>query len=79
MPVSVVREDEQFYDGGAHKDSITDAAKAAMRGSAGLPVAVQVITQPWRDEACLGAMRVLEEALGRVDLMPAGPMALPRP
>ena len=75
LPVTTVRDDEQTYDGGGDL-SFQRAAHAAMQGSAGLPVGVQVVTEPWREEQCLGAMRVLEQALGRVDPMPRAPMGL---
>ena len=79
LPVSSVRADEQGYDGGAHaRDSIARVARDAMRGSAGLPVGVQLVGLPWRDEACLGAMQALEDALGRVDPMPPGAMGVRR-
>ena len=32
--------------------------------AAGMPIGVQVVAPPWQDEACLGAMRTLETALG---------------
>ena len=34
-----------------------------MPGSVGLPVNVQVVTLPWRDELCLRVMEDLQEAL----------------
>jgi hypothetical protein len=33
------------------------------KGMEGLPVAVQVVLPLWEEERCLGAMRVVEEAL----------------
>ena len=75
LPVTTVRADEQCYDGGGDL-SFQRAAHAAMQGSVGLPIGVQVVTPPWREEQCLGAMKVLEQALGRVDPMPMAPMGL---
>ena len=76
LPVTFVRADEQFYDGGKLQDSLSRAAHVAMRGSQGLPIGVQIVTQPWKDEACLGAMQVVEDAVGRLDPMPGGRLDL---
>lgn len=65
LPVTNVRADEQHYADPHNADSITAVAAAACEGSVGLPVGVQVVALPWRDEACLGAMRALEIALGK--------------
>jgi Asp-tRNA(Asn)/Glu-tRNA(Gln) amidotransferase A subunit family amidase len=35
-------------------------AAATELGSAGLPVAAQLVARPWRDEEALAAMRVVE-------------------
>ena len=76
VPVTQVREDEQWYDANGDA-SFEHAASKNVHRSQGLPVGVQVIAQPWRDEVCLGAMKILEEALGsqaRVEL--SGELAL---
>jgi Asp-tRNA(Asn)/Glu-tRNA(Gln) amidotransferase A subunit family amidase len=39
-----------------------DAARESERGSAGLPIAVQVIARPWRDHVALAAMAAIEPA-----------------
>ena len=63
VPVTVVRDDEQAYPSTAHADDISRRAAEAMRGTAGLPVGVQVVSMSWQDERCLAAMRALERAL----------------
>lgn len=78
VPVTRVRTDEQFYEPSRHRnDSLTRAAQGAMKGSAGLPIGVQVVALPWREEKCLGAMKRLEAALARdVPSPPADVMGL---
>ena len=46
-------------------DKWAECARVASRGSAGLPVGVQVAALPFRDELCLRVMKDLERALGR--------------
>ena len=42
---------------------MTQELKKSMVGAAGLPVSVQIVTRPWRDELCLRVMRDLEEVI----------------
>lgn len=54
-------------------DGMVRAARLAERGSAGLPVGVQVVARPWREHVALAAMRAIEQsALAREDY-PAQP------
>jgi fatty acid amide hydrolase len=79
VPVTTVRADEQAYQraGDHDKDEISAKAEEAMRGSAGLPVGVQVVGAQWRDEQVLGAMQALETALLKRHGPPAAPPGLP--
>ena len=70
VPVTRVREDEQLYEAGAN-DSIAKAARRAMKGAAGMPVGVQLVAPPWRDELCVAAMAAMEAALGGAVMEPA--------
>ena len=67
VPVTTVREDEQHYeDGGIHRrERIIAMAQEACRGSAGLPIGVQLIGWPNDDERVLRVMKELEEAIGK--------------
>lgn len=61
VPVTRVRADEET----ARKrsvDALERVALATERGSAGLPVGVQVVARPWREHVALAAMRAIEEA-----------------
>ena len=85
VPVTSVRGEEEAYVS-KDKDPIAKAAVKACVGSAGLPVGVQVVAAPWRDELCLRAMRELESALGPAarptpgrDYVPPPPPSTPRP
>ena len=62
-PVSTVRADEEVYTDANNSDSVTKLAIKDSIGTAGLPVGVQVVGLPWRDEKCVGAMAVVEAAL----------------
>jgi fatty acid amide hydrolase len=48
-------------------------AREAERGSAGLPIAVQVIARSWRDHVALGAMATIEAAVRTRPNYPARP------
>ena len=84
LPVTTVREAEQAYRGGTFPgqdadrffDSLCVLANQATAGSAGLPVSVQVVGLPWRDEATLGAMREVERCLAAAG-RGAAKMAMP--
>ena len=61
VPVGRVRKDEE---GGRaqSRDVVARRAAEVERGSAGLPVGVQVIARPWREDVALAAMRAIETA-----------------
>ncbi len=60
VPVTVTREDEEIYES-RHNDLMTTKLKESAKGSAGLPVGIQVIGLPFEDEKVLGLMKVLEK------------------
>lgn len=64
VPVTRVRADEET---GRAKvsDVVHKTAWEADQGSAGLPVGVQLMGRPWRDDVVLAAMRVIEQAARR--------------
>jgi fatty acid amide hydrolase len=71
VPVSVVRPgEEQPRKPG--RDAAMRAARRAEEGSAGLPLAAQLVARPWREHVALAAMRAIEEAV-------AASGGLPRP
>jgi fatty acid amide hydrolase len=61
VPVTRVRPDEQS-DRPASRDAVERTAAATEAGSAGLPVGVQVIGRPWREDVVLSVMQSLEGA-----------------
>lgn len=61
VPVTRVRQGEES-DRPASRDQVDNIARETERGSTGLPVAVQVIARPWRDEIALAAMAAIEAA-----------------
>jgi fatty acid amide hydrolase len=74
VPVSRVHADEES-DRPDSRDPADRLAKRVEQGSAGLPVAVQVIGRPWREDLVLAAMATIER--GARDAGPA--LALPVP
>lgn len=58
VPVSRVRADEQ--ERAERADRVDQKAAAFEAGSAGLPVAAQVIGRPWEEHLVLAAMRAIE-------------------
>jgi fatty acid amide hydrolase len=67
VPVTTVRVGEES-DRPAGRDHVERAAQETERGSAGLPVGVQVAARPWREDIVLSAMAALESAFaGRPD------------
>jgi fatty acid amide hydrolase len=61
IPWTTVQEGEES-DRPASKDPCHLAARDAERGSAGLPIGVQIAAAPHRDHVALAAMRALETA-----------------
>jgi fatty acid amide hydrolase len=72
VPITRVRATEES-DRPQSRDQVDKVARETERGSAGLPIAVQVIARPWRDHVALAAMAKIEaEAMKRPDY-PAEP------
>jgi fatty acid amide hydrolase len=60
VPVTRVRPGEES-DRPASSDRWLRAAERAEQGSAGLPVGVQVVGRPWRDEQVVAIMAAIEQ------------------
>jgi fatty acid amide hydrolase len=61
VPVTRVRPGEES-DRPPSPDLVDRVARETERGSAGLPIAVQVIARPWHDHVALAAMAAIETA-----------------
>jgi fatty acid amide hydrolase len=61
--VTRVRESEQLGRNARSRDRVEREAAKTDAGSAGLPVGVQVIAKPWREDIVLALMRALQEKL----------------
>jgi len=70
--VTRVRAGEES-DRTASRDIVDQVARETERGSAGLPIAVQVIARPWRDHVALAAMMTIEAAARKEPDYPKGP------
>ena len=55
LPITKVQEDEQDFDD-AHKDAWTKLLSETAKGSAGLPIGVQVVAHSYEDEKVLAIM-----------------------
>ncbi|KAL4484611.1 hypothetical protein ABPG74_019788 [Tetrahymena malaccensis] len=60
LPITEVHEDEQHYNNSRIQDSMTRIINENMKGTAKLPVNVQVVTLPNRDELCLNLMKQID-------------------
>ena len=69
VPVGKVRATEQFYTKG--EDQYVQSTAQVMKGAAGLPIAVQVVTRRFQDELCLNIMRQIAKELPFTELPPA--------
>lgn len=72
VPVTRVRANEESGRPPS-RDLIERVARETERGSAGLPIAVQVIARPWRDHLALAAMAQIEAAARKQPDYPARP------
>jgi fatty acid amide hydrolase len=63
LPVTRVGKSEES-DRPPSRDVMDCAARETERGSAGLPIAVQVVARPWREDLVLAAMRAIESRAG---------------
>jgi fatty acid amide hydrolase len=70
VPVTRVRPNEES-DRAASRDLIDKVARETERGSAGLPIAVQIIARPWREHVALAAMARIESAARKQPDYPA--------
>jgi fatty acid amide hydrolase len=75
VPVTRVRDDEA-QPRAAGRDLVDRAAAEVERGSAGLPIGVQVVARQWREDLVLAVMAELERALSANAEYPALPPAL---
>ena len=72
VPVTRVRAGEES-DRPPTRDLVERVACESERGSAGLPIAVQVIARPWRDHVALAAMMKIEAEARKQPGYPAWP------
>jgi len=65
VPATRVTEEDllQGYDAKTDDVPLAEMATLAVEGSLGLPVAVQLVAPPWREELCLGGMLEVQRLL----------------
>jgi fatty acid amide hydrolase len=59
VPVTTVRPGEEMRE--KVRDRVDKRAKAVEKGSEGLPIGVQVVGRPWREEVVLAVMMAIED------------------
>jgi fatty acid amide hydrolase len=75
VPVTRVRVEEQLRAN--PKGRLEQAAARVDAGSAGLPVGVQIVARPWREDVCLRLMAAVEAGVRGDDGFPGLPAPLP--
>jgi fatty acid amide hydrolase len=73
VPVTRVQADDES-DRAASRDVVDRTARATENGSAGLPVGVQVIGRPWREDVVLAVMGALEASFWQRPDFPRTPV-----
>jgi Asp-tRNA(Asn)/Glu-tRNA(Gln) amidotransferase A subunit family amidase len=58
MPVTRVRSDEQVYEPSC-SDLFTKCVQDSMKGSEGLPIGIQVVGLPWKEELVVKTMKTI--------------------
>ncbi len=62
VPVTRVTENETRWHGPEPRDGVSKRCAEAVKGSAGLPVGVQVVSRPYREDVALAVMAAVEAA-----------------
>jgi len=73
LPFTRVRAGEES-ERAPSRDRLENGAYVCERGSAGLPIGVQVIGRPWREDVVLAAMRTIERVARGNDDYPTTPV-----
>jgi Asp-tRNA(Asn)/Glu-tRNA(Gln) amidotransferase A subunit family amidase len=60
-------------DRGWSLDGVVRDARAIEAGSSGLPIGVQVVARPWREDVALAVMAALEKHFRQQADYPSGP------
>ena len=61
VPITTVEEGETFYQEPYYDDANTKAYRASMKTAIGMPVGLQVMSAPWKDEKALAVMKIIED------------------
>lgn len=61
LPVTSVKESEQIYSDPVHKDSMAKGCEESMEGAKGLPMGIEVMCLPYKDEQVLRVMKIIEK------------------
>ena len=64
IPITLVKEDEQFYEDEINNDIYAKKTNENMKNSKGLPIGVQVCSSRFKEEICLNVMKQIESKKG---------------
>jgi fatty acid amide hydrolase len=78
VPVTRVRADEGT-ERPPSRDMVEAAARRVEQNAAGLPLGVQILARPWREDVALAAMRAIEAGASGRDDYPRTPVAVAPP
>jgi fatty acid amide hydrolase len=73
VPVTRVRPEEGTQRPPS-RDMVTAAARRVEQDATGLPLGVQILTRPWREDVALAAMRAVESGASRSEEYPRTPV-----
>jgi fatty acid amide hydrolase len=74
VPVTKVRADETTWPKDQLQGMVGRKCAGVLKGSAGLPLGVQVVARPYREDVALTVMAAIEDAARRADDYPKTPI-----
>lgn len=65
VPITIIQANETLYKPAKEEPNcmVLKAFAENMKGSEGMPMGVQVVGLPWRDEECLAIMREIDNGI----------------
>ena len=61
MPITVVKQGEDTFEEKVYDDMLTKFVKASTKGSENMPIGLEVIAAPFKDEKALAIMKIIEQ------------------
>ena len=61
MPITVVKEEEDTFQEKVYDDMMTSCIRNSTKGSQGMPIGLEIIAAPHKDEKALAIMKIIEQ------------------